>query len=146
MISTNRGFNENYIMNRKKILQEFLREEESDTMKYIDDTENLVSSTKMILNVFKKDDTKKSCPLTSFKTLMIMALATNIDVLAIGIGLALYKVNIWLVLTTLIICITTATFAGVYLGAVLGTKLGKKAEFLGGLVLLLISIKILIQS
>ncbi len=37
-------------MNRKKILQEFLKEEESDTMKYIEDTENLVSSTKMILN------------------------------------------------------------------------------------------------
>jgi len=37
-------------MNRKKILQEFLREEETDTMKYIEDTENLVSSTKMILN------------------------------------------------------------------------------------------------
>ena len=50
MISTNRGFNENYIMNRKKILQEFLKEEEADTMKYIEDTENLVSSTKMILN------------------------------------------------------------------------------------------------
>ena len=50
MISTNRGFNENYIMNRKKILQDFLKEEESDTMKYIDDTESLVSSTKMILN------------------------------------------------------------------------------------------------
>ena len=50
MISTNRGFNENYIMNRKKILQDFLKEEESDTMKYIDDTESLVSSTKMNLN------------------------------------------------------------------------------------------------
>ncbi len=50
MISANREFNENYIMNRKKILQEFLRDEESDTMKYIDDTESLVSSTKMILN------------------------------------------------------------------------------------------------
>ena len=50
MITTNRGYNENYYMNRKKILQEFLREEETDTMKYIDDTENLVSSTKMILN------------------------------------------------------------------------------------------------
>ena len=50
MISANHGFNENYILNRKKILQDFLREEESDTMKYIDDTENLVSSTKMILN------------------------------------------------------------------------------------------------
>ena len=50
MISTNRGYNENYYMNRKKILQEFLKEEEADTMKYIEDTENLVSSTKMILN------------------------------------------------------------------------------------------------
>ena len=50
MITTNRGYNENYYMNRKKILQEFLKEEESDTMKYIEDTENLVSSTKMILN------------------------------------------------------------------------------------------------
>ena len=50
MITTNRGYNENYFMNRKKILQEFLKEEESDTMKYINDTENLVSSTKMILN------------------------------------------------------------------------------------------------
>jgi exonuclease VII large subunit len=50
MITTNRGYNENYYTNRKKILQEFLREEEADTMKYIDDTENLVSSTKMILN------------------------------------------------------------------------------------------------
>ena len=66
MISTNRGFNENYIMNRKKILQEFLREEESDTMKYIDDTENLVSSTKMILNgvvtgdKYKNNDKQKN--------------------------------------------------------------------------------------
>ena len=50
MITTNRGYNENYYMNRKKILQEFLKEEEADTMKYIEDTENLVSSTKMILN------------------------------------------------------------------------------------------------
>jgi chromosome segregation ATPase len=37
-------------MSRKKILQEFMREEEADTMKYIEETENLVSSTKMILN------------------------------------------------------------------------------------------------
>jgi chromosome segregation ATPase len=50
MITTNRGYNENYYMNRKKILQEFMREEEADTMKYIEETENLVSSTKMILN------------------------------------------------------------------------------------------------
>ena len=101
--------------------------------------------TKMILNVFKKDDGAR-CALTSFKTLMIMALATNIDVLAIGISLALYKVNIWLVLTTLCACIMGATLSGVYLGTMLGSKLGKKAELLGGLVLLLVSIKILVEG
>ena len=102
--------------------------------------------TRMILNIFKPYEKNKSCPLTSFKTLMIMSLATNIDVLAIGISLALYKVNIWLVLLILCICIATATSAGAYLGAMLGCKLGKKAEFLGGIVLLLVSIKILIQG
>jgi len=100
---------------------------------------------KMIINTFKKGE-ERPCPLTSLKTVLIMALATNIDVLAIGISLALYKVNIWLVLATLCVCITMATSAGVLLGTMLGNKLGKKAELLGGLVLLAISIKILVQG
>lgn len=49
MISSARAYNENYYSNRKKILQEFLKDEEAETMKYIDETENLVSNTKMIL-------------------------------------------------------------------------------------------------
>ncbi len=102
--------------------------------------------TKMITNTFKNGEHNCPCPLTSFKTIMIMALATNIDVLAIGISLALYKVNILLVLATLCVCIAAATSAGVLVGTMLGVKLGKKAEFLGGLVLLIISIKILIQG
>ncbi|MBO4707857.1 MAG: manganese efflux pump [Elusimicrobiaceae bacterium] len=102
--------------------------------------------TKMILNIFKPDGLNKACPLTSLKTLMFMAIATNIDVLAIGISLALYKVNIWLVLITLCICIAAATSIGAYLGAILGCKLGRKAEFCGGIVLLLLSIKILING
>ena len=101
--------------------------------------------TKMISNVFKKSE-EEHCPLTSLKTVMIMALATNIDVLAVGISLALYQVNIWLVLATLCTCIIVATLLGVHLGTVLGKKLGKKAELCGGIVLLLISIKILIQG
>ena len=75
-----------------------------------------------------------------------MALATNIDVLAVGISLALYKVNIWLISITLCIYIISATLLGIYLGTVLGAKFGKKAEFCGGLVLLLISIKILVRG
>ena len=49
MLSSTHSYNENYYMNRKKILQEFLKDEETETMKNIDDTENLVSNTKMIL-------------------------------------------------------------------------------------------------
>ena len=101
--------------------------------------------TKMVLNVFKNKQ-EEPCPLTSFKTVMIMALATNIDVLAVGISIALYQVNIWLVLITLCACIIIATLLGVRLGTMLGKKLGKKAELCGGIVLLLISIKILLQG
>ena len=49
MISSARQYNENYYTNRKKILQDFLKDEETETMKYIDETETLVSNTKMIL-------------------------------------------------------------------------------------------------
>ena len=49
MLIPNRNFNEKYYINRKKILQDFLKDEETETLKNIDDTENLVSKTKMIL-------------------------------------------------------------------------------------------------
>ena len=49
MLIPNHNFNEKYYLNRKKILQDFLKDEENETLKNIDDTENLVSKTKMIL-------------------------------------------------------------------------------------------------
>jgi hypothetical protein len=46
---TSRAYNENYFISRKKILEDFLKDEENETMKYIDDIENIVSSTKQVL-------------------------------------------------------------------------------------------------
>lgn len=46
---TTRAYNENYFISRKKILEDFLKDEENETMKYIDDIEQLVSSTKLVL-------------------------------------------------------------------------------------------------
>ena len=46
---TTRGYNENYYTSRKKILNDFLKDEEAENMKYIEETENLVSQTKMFL-------------------------------------------------------------------------------------------------
>jgi chromosome segregation ATPase len=46
---TSRPYNDNYYISRKKILDDFLKEEESETMKYIDEVEQMVSDTKLIL-------------------------------------------------------------------------------------------------
>lgn len=49
LIDSTREYNENYYINRKKILQDFFKDEEAETMKFIEDTENLVTNTKIIL-------------------------------------------------------------------------------------------------
>jgi len=46
---TSRAYNDNYYISRKKILDDFLKEEEAETMKYIDEVEQMVSNTKLIL-------------------------------------------------------------------------------------------------
>ena len=46
---TSRAYNENYYVSRKKILEEFLKDEDNETMKYIEEIEQLVSSTKLVL-------------------------------------------------------------------------------------------------
>lgn len=53
---SSRAYNENYYLSRKKILQDFLKDEENDTMKYIEDIESLVSSTKAVLKSMVSGD------------------------------------------------------------------------------------------
>jgi putative Mn2+ efflux pump MntP len=82
----------------------------------------------------------------TFKTLLFLALATNIDVLAAGISMALYGVALRRALAVLIPWIFAATALSSALGARLGAKFGKRVEFCGGLVLLLLSFKILFEG
>jgi hypothetical protein len=46
---TSRPYNENYYVSRKKILEDFMKDEDKETMRYIEDIEQLVSSTKLVL-------------------------------------------------------------------------------------------------
>lgn len=84
--------------------------------------------------------------MTSIKTLLALALATNIDVLAIGVSIALYEFSLLKVSLTLTVCIIAATAAGFGLGKKLGEKLGKRVEFIGGTLLIALAIKILIEG
>lgn len=102
---------------------------------------------KMVLNFFKKEESSAcSYNLLKTKTLVMLALATNIDVFAIGLTLAFYQPSLVLVLFVLSSCIICFTLLGFFMGKKMGSIFGKKAEFVGGVILLIIAFKILIQG
>ena len=78
-------------------------------------------------------------------TMLILAVATSIDALAIGVTFAFLGVNI--VEAIILIGITTGIISGVGLkiGNVFGSRYKSKAEMAGGIVLILMGIKILVQ-
>lgn len=82
----------------------------------------------------------------SVKAMFVMAVATSIDAMAVGISLAMAgNVNIWLAA----LCIGVITFAfsavGVKIGNVFGSRFEKKAQATGGIILIILGIKILIE-
>ena len=80
------------------------------------------------------------------RTMFVMAVATSIDALAVGISLAMAGgVNIWLSIA--LIGLTTFSFsaAGVKIGSIFGAAFEKKAQLAGGAILILLGVKILLE-
>lgn len=100
---------------------------------------------KMIKEACQKDDDNEHTPDFSFKTMLLLAVATSIDALAVGVSFACLRVDIWT--SVLIIGLMTGAFSasGVFLGHMFGSRFKSKAEFLGGLILVAIGIKILLE-
>lgn len=99
----------------------------------------------MIREALSKDEEKVDASL-DVKTMFIMAVATSIDALAVGITFVLEGENI-AVSAILIGVITFCISAlGVKIGSVFGTKYKSKAEFVGGVVLVGIGLKILLEG
>ena len=98
----------------------------------------------MLRESFSKKDEKTS-PSLSFGTMIILSLATSIDALASGIAISAAQGDI--VAGALFIgCITfTLSTLGVRMGSGLGKEFGSKAEAAGGIILILIGLKILIE-
>ncbi len=97
----------------------------------------------MIKEAFSKEE--KSDPDFSFKTMLIMAIATSIDALAIGVSFAFLGVNIFT--AAIVIGITTFLFsiAGIKIGNLFGCRYKSKSELIGGIVLIIIGAKILME-
>ncbi len=100
---------------------------------------------KMIKDALSKNKSENCNDNVEFKTMIILALATSIDALAIGITFAFLRVNLLLAA----ILIGTITFVlsvlGTKLGNVFGDKYENKAEFAGGTILIVLGIKILLE-
>jgi len=76
-------------------------------------------------------------------TLLLLSLATSIDALAIGLGLAFFNVTIWYPAVVIGIVTGLVSWLGMRLGNKLGKKFGKKMEIAGGVTLIVIGLRIL---
>lgn len=80
------------------------------------------------------------------KQLFLLAIATSIDALAVGITFGLLEgTNIWLSISMIGIVTFIISFAGVSIGHRFGNRYEKKAELAGGIILVLIGLKILLE-
>ncbi len=89
-------------------------------------------------------DEKKFNPLDTY-TLLMLSLATSIDALAVGVGFALLKTSILAAVTTIGFITFFLSFIGVFIGHKFGDLCKSKIELLGGLTLIIIGSKILIE-
>ena len=100
---------------------------------------------KMIYESFQLEkEGEKFNPLDSY-TLLVLAIATSIDAFAAGLGLSLLKSSIILAATLIGIITFCLSFLGVFIGHKIGDKLNNKIEIMGGLILIFIGSKTLLE-
>ena len=80
-----------------------------------------------------------------FWQLALTGFATSIDAMAVGVGLAFLDVNIGVMAVIIGLCTLTMVTAGIMLGRLLGSLVGKRAETIGGVILILIGSTILYE-
>ncbi len=105
----------------------------------------------MLKEAFEKEEEETSCPVDgnvdlSFKTMFVMAVATSIDALAVGISLAMAgDVNIIMAVSLIGLFTFGMSAAGVQIGNIFGSRFEKKAQMAGGIILLILGLNILLE-
>lgn len=110
----------------------------------------LVIGGNMIRESIKGEEEEECCNMAiGLKELLALAIATSIDALAVGVTFGTMgeklKLSIWM--SVVIIGITTfiISIVGVFIGNVFGSKYKTKAEIIGGIILILIGIKVVLE-
>ena len=98
----------------------------------------------MVREAFGKDEEPNSR--MDIKTMLLLAIATSIDALAVGVSFAFLEVNIIIAAGIIGIVAFLFSFGGIKIGSVFGSKYHKKAEFVGGVILILMGLRILLEG
>lgn len=101
---------------------------------------------RMIINDLKADD-DEDCHINPYRIKMIltMAVATSIDALAVGLSFSMVQVNLWQSVISIGVTSFLLSWIGMLLSVFVGKKLNLKAELIGGIILIIIGLRILIE-
>ncbi len=101
---------------------------------------------KMVYESFHKDaDGEDEGGEVTFKKMLPLAVATSIDALAVGVSFAFLRVSIFPAVTFIGVVTLTLSMLGVKIGNIFGAKFKSKAELAGGVILILMGTKILLE-
>lgn len=101
--------------------------------------------TKMIIDSFKSEENEVCKLKFSYLELLLLAIATSIDALVVGLSFGILGMPIVLASITIGVTTFSLSLAGVYIGYYIGGKFRKVAEIIGGVALILIGLQILLQ-
>ena len=90
-------------------------------------------------------DPEHADPSLGFKTMLVMAVATSIDALAVGVTFAFLEVRIPPAVSFIGVVTFLLSALGVKIGSIFGTKYKSKAELTGGVILILLGLKIFLE-
>ncbi len=102
----------------------------------------LIIGLKMIYESTKKEEVKHK---TKPQTLFALAIATSIDSLVVGVSLGLFKISPYLMALTIGVVAGVITFIGFEIGKRINNLITKRLEIIGGIALIIIGIKILLE-
>lgn len=100
---------------------------------------------KMIREAFENEANEEVSNL-GFWSMIVLAIATSIDAFAVGITFAFYELNIWLAIFLIGMITFLLSMVGVKIGNVFGDRYEKGAQIFGGIILIVIGIKALLEQ
>ena len=100
---------------------------------------------KMIREAMSNDECEATQPDFSARSMLMMAVATSIDALAVGVSFAFLHIDIWSAAAIIGVTTFILSIVGLRIGNIFGCRYKSKAEFAGGAILMIMGVKIVVE-